>query len=91
MTKRSRFLALTAIGTTAALTTWSPARAAQFPYKLGSPNPVEDPPNIASIQMARAIKEETNGRLDIGGLFERGARLAELDAHPGTIGFPGDV
>jgi tripartite ATP-independent transporter DctP family solute receptor len=41
------------------------ARSAQFTYKLGNPNPVDFPPSVRLVQWAKAVKDETNGRLDI--------------------------
>ena len=41
------------------------ARAAQFVYKLAHPNPVSFAQHVRSVQMANAVKAETNGRLEI--------------------------
>ena len=46
MMKRSRLLGIVATAASADLTFRSPARPAQFVYKLGTPNPLEYPPNI---------------------------------------------
>ena len=65
MLKRLKFITSVTLATSADLTFWSPARAAEFVYKLGTPNPPDYPPNIALVQMTEAVKKETNGRLEI--------------------------
>ena len=61
---RSTFVAAS-VAAASALLTRSPAGAAEFTYKLAHPNPVDFPPHIRMVQMAQAIKAETNGRMDI--------------------------
>lgn len=62
---RARFLA----GSAAALTEFaivrSPARAAQFQYKLGHTLSERHPTNIRLTQMANALRKETGGRFDL--------------------------
>jgi tripartite ATP-independent transporter DctP family solute receptor len=43
----------------------SPARAAQFEYKLAHVDPVEYPASVRMVQMADAVYRETNGRMKI--------------------------
>jgi TRAP-type transport system periplasmic protein len=43
----------------------APARAAQFTYKSGTDNAVNHPQNVRQIEMWKAIKDETKGRLDV--------------------------
>ena len=65
MIRRQRFLRTALAGAPAWQTLRLPARAAQFVYRLGHPNPVELASSVRTVQMAEAIKAETNGRLDI--------------------------
>ena len=68
-TNRRHFLARSALAgaafTTGVLVKASPARAAQFEYKLGHDLPEAYPLHIRSVEMAEAIAKETNGRLRI--------------------------
>ena len=57
---RTRFLGLAAAGTIAGFVPGT-AQAAQFVYKLGHPNPVDFPPHPRMVQMAAAVKAESNG------------------------------
>jgi len=43
----------------------APARPAQFEYKLGLVSPADYPTTVRMVQMAAAVKAETNGRLEI--------------------------
>src|SRR5579872_888987 len=43
----------------------APARAAQFTYKLAHQQSVELPLHVRTVQMANAVKAETNGRLEL--------------------------
>jgi tripartite ATP-independent transporter DctP family solute receptor len=43
----------------------APARAAQFQYKSGTDNAVNHPQNVRQIEMWKAIKTESGGRLDV--------------------------
>jgi tripartite ATP-independent transporter DctP family solute receptor len=64
MFTRARFLAAaaTAYQTVGFVQT---ARAAQFTFKLGDPDPVDFPVPVRMVEMAHAIKNETNGRMEI--------------------------
>ena len=43
----------------------APAKAAQFQYKSATDNAVNHPQNVRQIQMWKAIKDESGGRLDV--------------------------
>ena len=62
---RSRFAISTGSSLAAAAAFRVPATAAQFTYKLGHPLPVETPLHVRCVQMAKAIRDETQGRLEI--------------------------
>ena len=62
---RAQFASSWALGLAAVAVVRSPARAAQFDYKLVSPLPLEFPMVVRLVQMCNAIKVETGGRLQI--------------------------
>jgi tripartite ATP-independent transporter DctP family solute receptor len=43
----------------------SPARAAQFEYKFAHGTPQDHPQHVRTVQMWDAVRQETNGRLDV--------------------------
>jgi len=62
---RRRFLA-TSSGALATIAIWpSGARAAQFTYKFGSDNSSDNPLNVRMRAMWAAVKNETDGKLDV--------------------------
>ena len=63
-TTRSRF-ALGAAGAFATIAIHTPARAAQFEYKMGHDLPADHPLNVRSVEAAGRILKATNGRLQI--------------------------
>ena len=63
--KRAQLLSAGAVSLGAAAIVRAPATAAEFVYKLGHPDPVSYPPHVAVAEMARAVKTETNGRMEI--------------------------
>lgn len=65
LTHRSVFLGSGAAAFASVAVVRAPARAAEFSYKFGNPNPVDLPTSVRVVQMANAIKAETNGRLEI--------------------------
>ena len=62
---RTRLLFAVAAGAAAQIFSWTPVRAAQFVYKFGHPSPLDVPMHTRAVQMADAVKTETNGRLEI--------------------------
>jgi TRAP-type transport system periplasmic protein len=63
--KRSRFLMASAAVLGAIGIVRGPVPAAQFVYKFGDPSPSSDPTTVRMVQMAAAIKAETQGRMEI--------------------------
>ena len=63
--RRSRFAAGGAALLSAPSILRAPAKAAEFTYKLAHANPVDFPPDVRLVQMAHAVKSETNGRMVI--------------------------
>ena len=59
---RATALSWAALGAAAIV---SPAKAAEFTYKLSHPDPVDFPTHDAVAHMASAVLKETGGRLDI--------------------------
>ena len=52
-------------GALASVAFMQPARAAQYVYKLAHDLPQDSPLHVRSVQMANAVKAETNGRMEI--------------------------
>jgi tripartite ATP-independent transporter DctP family solute receptor len=63
--RRSRLLGTGLAGLVASATLRRPAGAAQFEYKLACLDPKESPTAVSLVQMAAAVKAETNGRMQI--------------------------
>jgi TRAP-type transport system periplasmic protein len=65
MNRRSSFLAGTVatIGTAGILS--APARAAQYTYKVGTPDGVDFPITVGLIEMAKSLRDETRGRFEL--------------------------
>jgi tripartite ATP-independent transporter DctP family solute receptor len=77
---RSRFVAGTASAFASIAIVRSPAKAAQFDYKMAGNSPVNFPVNVRTAQMWDAVKRETNGAIDVK-IFpnnQLGSELAQL-------------
>ena len=62
---RARFAAFVSSNVGAISLAPARARAAQFTYKVAHAGPLDDPRHVRLVQMAHAVKIETNGRMEI--------------------------
>jgi tripartite ATP-independent transporter DctP family solute receptor len=77
---RSRFVAGTASAFASIAIVRSPAKAAQFDYKMAGSTPTNFPVHVRTAQMWDAVKRETNGAIDVK-IFpnnQLGSELAQL-------------
>jgi tripartite ATP-independent transporter DctP family solute receptor len=77
---RSRFVAGTASAFASIAIVRSPAKAAQFDYKMAHGTPTNFPVHVRSAEMWDAVKRETNGAIDVK-IFpnnQLGSELAQL-------------
>src|SRR5690349_16846469 len=80
---RLAFLGASAAGIGATLTVQKPALAADFNYILATTSPSDYSTSVRCLQMAAAIRRETNGRLEIkvfpaGSLGTQSALVGQL-------------